>query len=74
MFERILALFLLIIGGAITLYVLFKAALSALEPLAQKKLEQKIQRDKFSQLQNNLQVGRQLDQQIEQENSRKTKK
>lgn len=62
MSERILAVVLLITGGAVTLYVLYKTAVAALEPLVQKKLEQQMQRDKLNQVQNNLTLGRQLDQ------------
>lgn len=45
--ERLLAIFLLIIGGIVTLYILYKTAVAALEPIVQKKLEQKFKRDKI---------------------------
>lgn len=71
MFEQILAFLLFAIGGTVTLYVLYKTAIATLEPQVQKKLAQKMQRDKMSQLQNNLQVGQQLDQQQVLENRKK---
>jgi len=68
MAEKILAFILFAVGGSITLYVLYKTVLAVLEPQVQRKLEQKMQRDKMSQLQNSLQVGQQLDQQKVREN------
>jgi len=67
MTEKLLAIILLVLGGLVTLYVLYKTALGALEPMVQKKLEQKMQQDELNQLQNNLQAGQQLDRQKVQE-------
>ncbi|MFZ5639927.1 MAG: hypothetical protein ACOY4Q_04450 [Bacillota bacterium] len=67
MTEKLLAIILLVLGGLVTLYVLYKTALGALEPMMQKKLEQKMQQDELNQLQNNLQAGQQLDRQKVQE-------
>lgn len=67
MTEKLLAIILLVLGGLVTLYVLYKTALGALEPMMQKKLEQRMQQDELNQLQNNLQAGQQLDRQKVQE-------
>lgn len=62
MAGKILAAIMLLLGGGITLYILYKVALGLLQPVVQKKLEQKMQKDKLSQLQNNLQLHNQIDQ------------
>jgi uncharacterized protein YxeA len=47
MTEKLLAIILLVLGGLVTLYVLYKTALGAMEPMVQKKQEQKmLQEDK----------------------------
>ena len=69
--ERVLALVLFVLGGGITLYILYKTALAVLEPMVQKKMEQKFQRDKMSQANNSLKVGEQLDPQKVRENKMK---
>lgn len=62
MLEKILAAVLLIFGGGITLYIIYKAALAVLQPVVQKKLEQQMQKEKLTQLENNLQTHQQVDQ------------
>ncbi len=62
MAGKVLAALLLIFGGGATLYILYKAALALLHPVVQKKLEQKMQKEKYEQLENNLQLHQQPDQ------------
>lgn len=62
MAGKFLAAVLLIMGGGITLYILYKAAIGALQPVVQKKLAQKMQKEKTQQLHNNLKIHEQLDQ------------
>jgi len=62
MTGKILAAFLLLFGGGITLYIIYKAALAMLQPVVQKKLVQQMRKEKTEQLQNSLKVHEQLDQ------------
>ncbi len=59
---KILAVGLLILGGGVTLYVLYKVALAVLQPVVQKKIAQQMEQDRFEQLENNLQLHQQDDQ------------
>lgn len=62
MIGKILAALLLLFGGGITLYIIYKAALAMLHPVVQKKLAQQMQKEKAEQLQNSLKVHEQFDQ------------
>jgi len=62
MAGKILAAVLLLFGGGVTLYILYKAALGILQPVTQKKLVQKMQQEKHEQLQNDLKLHEQPDQ------------
>lgn len=73
MAGKIVAGLLLFFGGAITLYVLYKALIGALQPVVQKKIYQKMQKDNLNQLQNNLQLHNQQDQQTFEAIQKKTK-
>lgn len=59
---KFLALLLLISGGGITLYVVYKIWLGLLQPIVQRKIEQEMTKEKRLQLQNNLQLHRQQSQ------------
>ncbi len=59
---KVLAALLLLFGGGITLYILYKASLAVLQPVVQKKLAQQMKREKHEQLENNLELHRQADQ------------
>jgi len=60
--AKVLAALLLLFGGGITLYILYKASLAVLQPIVQKKLAQQMRREKYEQLENNLQLHRQAEQ------------
>lgn len=62
MAGKIIAALMLIFGGGITLYIIYKVALALLNPVAQKKIQQKMEKEKLEQLQNNLQLHQQSDQ------------
>ncbi len=53
---KVLAGLLLLIGGGITLYILYKVMFAVVEPRVTRKLEQKMAKDKLSPLQNNLTI------------------
>ena len=59
---KIIAALMLVFGGGVTLYIVYKAALALLHPVVQKKLEQKMQKEKTEQLGNNLLLHQQPDQ------------
>lgn len=61
MAGKILAALLLVFGGGVTLYIIYKVALGIMQPVVQKKLEQKMQKDNLNKLQNNLQLHTQQD-------------
>ncbi|MDT3697891.1 MAG: hypothetical protein RO469_00570 [Thermincola sp.] len=62
MSGKILAALLLVFGGGVTIYILFKMALAVIQPIAKKKIEQKMLQDKADQLQNSLKLHEQVDQ------------
>lgn len=62
MSGKILAGLMLILGGGVTLYILYKGALAVLQPVVEKKLQQKIVKDKYDLLENSLQLHQQVDQ------------
>lgn len=62
MSGKIIAAILLVFGGGVTFYILYKIALAVLQPAAKKKLEQKMLQDKAEQLGNSLKLHEQVDQ------------
>lgn len=70
---KILAAVLLVFGGGITLFIFYKIILGLLQPVAQKKLEQKMMQDKVEQLGNNLKLHEQPDQVKVKQNQQKMK-
>lgn len=73
MAGKILAAVLLFFGGGATLYIVYKVALGIMQPVVQKKLEQKMQKDNLNKLQNNLQLHNQQDTNKVQETQKKMK-
>lgn len=71
---KILAALLLLFGGSVTVYVLYRAMFAVVEPVVTKKLEQQMTKDKLSQLQNNLVLHKQVDQQAVQQIQNNMKK
>lgn len=61
MAGKALAVLLLLFGGGATMYILYKVCLSVLKPVVQKKLEQKMKKDRLNLLQNNLNLHQQQD-------------
>lgn len=70
---KILAAILLIFGGGVTLFIIYKIVLAVLQPVAQKKLAQKMEQDKVAQLGNSLKLHEQLDQVKVKQNQQKVK-
>lgn len=62
MLGKIVAAILLVFGGGVTVYILYKIALAILQPVARKKIEQKMLQDKTEQLGNSLKLHEQVDQ------------
>lgn len=62
MYGKILAALLLVFGGGVTIYILFKMSLAVIQPIAKKKIEQQMLQDKAQQLQNSLKLHEQVDQ------------
>ncbi|KNZ69651.1 hypothetical protein Tfer_1672 [Thermincola ferriacetica] len=71
---KILAALLLLLGGSVTVYILYRAMFAVVEPVVTKKLEQQMTKDKLSQLQNNLVLHKQVDQQAVQQIQNNMKK
>lgn len=51
---------LFLVGGGITLYIIYKVMIAIIEPVVTKKLQQQMTEEKLSQLQNNLAVHKQI--------------
>ncbi|PKM47435.1 MAG: hypothetical protein CVV03_03120 [Firmicutes bacterium HGW-Firmicutes-8] len=74
MSGKILAGLMLILGGSVTLYILYKGVLAVLQPVVQKKLQQKMAKDKYDLLENSLQLHQQVDQTQVKKTQQKMKK
>lgn len=74
MLGKIVAAILLVFGGGVTVYILYKIALAILQPVARKKIEQKMLQDKTEQLGNSLKLHEQVDQIKVKQTQQNTKK
>ena len=74
MLGKIVAAILLVFGGGVTVYILYKIALAVLQPVARKKIEQKMLQDKTEQLGNSLKLHEQVDQSKVKQIQQNTKK
>jgi hypothetical protein len=74
MLGKILAAILLIFGGGVTVYIIYTLALAVLQPMAKKKIEQKMLQDKAEQLGNSLKLHEQVDQSKVQQTQQNTQK
>ena len=74
MLGKIVAAILLVFGGGVTIYILYKIALAILQPVARKKIEQKMLQDKTEQLGNSLKLHEQVDQVKVKQTQQNTKK
>lgn len=74
MLGKILAAILLIFGGGVTVYIIYTLALAVLQPIAKKKIEQKMLQDKAEQLGNSLKLHEQVDQSKVQQTQQNTQK
>lgn len=74
MLGKIVAAILLVFGGGVTVYILYKIALAILQPVARKKIEQQMLQDKTEQLGNSLKLHEQVDQSKVRQIQQNTKK